>query len=240
MAGARDQSATPEVTVVHLATLLADHTRAAMLWALMDGRRLPIGDLARIAGVSASTASAHLSRLVEAQWLAVEQIGRHRYVRLANPMVAELLETLAATGGVPIAPVRAVGPTGAIRLARSCYDHLAGQAGVALTDALLGGGLLTSDGFSVQVTDAGRVRLAELDVDTDTIAAEAMRRRRQFARLCLDWSERRHHLAGALGEALLELVLARGWFERMPKTRALKLTNSGRRALQREFAVRLL
>lgn len=230
----------PDAAVVPTAELLADPSRVAMLWALMDGRRLPAGDLARIACIRPSTASEHLARLVEAGWLGVEQTGRHRYLRLIHPGVAELLETLAVVGGTTQPSARQVGPTGAMRLARSCYDHLAGQAGVALTSALLAGGALVEDGLGYRVTATGRERFARLGIDTDAIAEEATARRRHFARMCLDWSERRHHVAGALGSALLALVLERGWFARMPDTRALRLSNDGRRALQKEFGVRLL
>nr|MCU0633716.1 hypothetical protein [Gemmatimonadaceae bacterium] len=170
----------------------------------------------------------------------VEQVGRHRYLRLVHPAVAELLETLAVVGDAPATTARPVGPTGALRLARSCYDHLAGQAGVALTDAFRTAGLLEEAGLDYRVTGAGRERFASLGIATDALAADAITRRRHFARMCLDWSERRYHVAGALGSALLTLVLERGWFERLPKTRALRLTNSGRRALQREFGVRLV
>ncbi len=229
----------PDAAVVPTAVLLADPSRVTMLWALMDGRRLPAGDLARLAGIRASTASEHLARLIDAGWLSVEQTGRHRYLRLVHPGVAELLETMAVVDGTPQPSMRRVGPTGAMRLARSCYDHLAGQAGVALTDALLAGGALTEEGLGYRVTASGRDRFAALGIDTDAIATEANARRRHFARMCLDWSERRYHVAGALGNALLALVLERGWFERMPDTRALRLSNGGRRALQREFDVRL-
>lgn len=230
----------PDAAVVPTAELLADPSRVAMLWALMDGRRLPAGDLARLAGIRPSTASEHLGRLVEAGWLGVEQTGRHRYLRLIHPGVAELLETMAVVGGTTQPSARQVGPTGAMRLARSCYDHLAGQAGVALTSALLDSRALMEEGLGYRVTAAGRDRFAALGIDTDALAAEANARRRHFARMCLDWSERRHHVAGALGGALLTVVLERAWFVRMPNTRALRLSNDGRRVLQREFGVRLL
>jgi DNA-binding transcriptional ArsR family regulator len=240
MPSSRRPAPAPDASVVPAAELLADASRVTMLWALMDGRRLPAGDLARLAGIRASTASEHLARLVHAGWLGVEQVGRHRYLRLIHPGVAELLETMAVLDGVSTPTPRAVGPTGAMRLARSCYDHLAGQAGVALTEALLQSGTLLEDSLGYRVSAAGRERFAAWGIDTDALAHEATTRRRHFARMCLDWSERRYHVAGALGAALLGLVLERGWFERQPETRALRLTNSGRRALQRELGVRLL
>lgn len=229
----------PDAAVTPTATLLADPSRVAMLWALLDGRRLPAGDLARVARIRPSTASAHIARLVDAGWLGVEQAGRHRYLRLVHPGVAELLERMAAVDGAAPPSPRQVGPTGAMRLARSCYDHLAGHAGVALASALVRDGALVEDGLAYRVTASGRERFAALGIDTDALAADARARRRDVARLCLDWSERRHHVAGLLGSALLALVLERGWFERMPGTRALRPTNDGRRAFQREFDARL-
>jgi len=239
MSKSRRSTRASDASVVPTATLLADPSRVAMLWALMDGRRLPAGDLARIAGIRPSTATEHLTRLIEAGWLAVEQFGRHRYLRLVHPGVAELLENMAVVSSQAPASARPVGPSGAIRLARSCYDHLAGQAGVALTDALLASGAFAEEGRNYRITDIGRARFAELGIDTDSLASEARARRRHLARACLDWSERRDHVAGVLGSALLALVIEREWFVRTPETRALRLTNDGRRALQREFGVRL-
>ncbi|HTS89254.1 MAG TPA: winged helix-turn-helix domain-containing protein [Gemmatimonadales bacterium] len=221
------------------AALLADPARTAMLWSLADGRPLPAGELARAGGVSASTASAHLNRLIAAGWVAAERHGRHRYIRLINADVAALLEALALAGGTNGARSVRPGPAPELRLARSCYDHLAGRAGVALTGALLADGTLTQEGRIFEVSAAGRGRLAELGIDIAAVEREARERGRFLARACLDWSERQDHLAGALGQALLERVLALAWFERKRGSRDLRLTNAGRRALSREFGVRL-
>jgi DNA-binding transcriptional ArsR family regulator len=237
----RKPRASTDASVTPAAALLADPARVAMLWALVDGRALPAGELARAAGVSPSTASAHLGRLAAAGWVGVEDQGRHRYMRLINPDVAALLEALAVVGGpLPEIPGGSSGPSDELRLARSCYDHLAGRAGVALTEALVADGCLVEDGRTYAVTPAGQARLGGLGIDSDAVAMEARERRRYLARVCLDWSERRHHLAGALGQALLTRVLALGWFERRQGTRALVLTNAGRRALWRELGVRLI
>jgi DNA-binding transcriptional ArsR family regulator len=230
-----------DAAVAPAAALLADPARVAILWALADGRALPAGELARTAGVRPSTASSHLRRLLEAGWVGAEQQGRHRYMRLVNADVAALLEALAVVGG---APARAPGlsrplPDG-LHLARSCYDHLAGSAGVRLTQALVAEGALRPEGRIYGLTDAGQNRFAALGIDAGRVVAEAKRTGRYAARACLDWSERRDHLAGALGRALLDRVLTLGWFERRRGTRALRLTTTGRRALQREFGVRLL
>ena len=236
------RSAIPvDASVAPAAALLADPARVAILWALVDGRALPAGELARSAGVSPSTGSAHLGRLLSAGWVAAEQHGRHRYFRLCNADVAQVLESLALLGAPPGASKP--GPSGVasdLRLARSCYDHLAGAAGVALTEALSSEGTIVLEGRGYTISAAGRVRLASLGIDTEEVTADARADGRYLARACLDWSERRYHLAGALGHALLLRVLERGWFERRRATRALRLTNTGRRALQREFGVRLV
>ncbi len=237
----RRRAPAPDATVVPAAALLADRARVAMLWALVDGRALPVGDLARAAGVGAPTASAHLRRLLDAGWVGVEQHGRHRYVRLLDGNVAAVLEALATVGGVSAAGsngASAVSPE--LRLARSCYDHLAGQAGVQLTEAMVASGMLTPEGRTYGITETGRVRFGALGLDTVELTGDARRSGRYLARACLDWSERRYHLAGALGHAVLLRVLELGWFERRRGTRALRLTNLGRRAVQREFGVRLV
>jgi DNA-binding transcriptional ArsR family regulator len=237
----RRQVPFPDAAVVPAAALLADPARVAILWSLADGRALPAGELARAAGIAASTASAHLSRLIGAGWVAAEQHGRHRYMRLVNADVAGLLEALAVVGGGrPSAPPGSPGPGPDLRLARSCYDHMAGTAGVALTEALVREGTLRSEGRTYGITSKGRSRLDALGIPALQVEVDARERGRYLARACLDWSERRYHLAGALGQALLERVLEAGWFERRRGTRALRLTNLGRRAVQREFGVRLV
>ncbi len=222
------------------AALLADPARVAMLMALLDGRALPAGELARAGGVSASTASSHLSRLIKAGWVGVEDQGRHRYMRMINPDVAGLLEALAVVGGPPGPYQPLGGAPQELRLARSCYDHLAGMAGVALAESLVRDGSLAEDGRLYVVTPGGKERFARLGIDIDWLEAETRKSRRYFARNCLDWSERRHHIAGALGSVLLDRLLELGWFERKRGTRALRLSNEGRRALWRQFEVRLV
>lgn len=209
--------------------------------ALADGRALPAGELARAAGIGASTASSHLRRLLRAGWVTAEQHGRHRYIRLINGEVAAVLEALATIGTGQAAPPARSSPVGNdLRLGRSCYDHLAGMAGVMLTEALLKEGTLRLEGRTYAISSTGSERLARLGIDTDAVSAEARRSGRFVTRACLDWSERRYHLAGALGARLLERVLELEWFDRRRGTRALRLTNIGRRAVQREFGVRLV
>ncbi|MBV9879634.1 MAG: winged helix-turn-helix transcriptional regulator [Gemmatirosa sp.] len=220
------------------AALLADPARAAMLLALSDGRALPAGALAHLARVGAPAASAHLGKLAAGGLVAAERHGRHRYYRLANPAVVAALEALAAVAlPAPAESRREAHAAQGIRLARTCYDHLAGALGVGVTDALVAQGALVLADRAYEVTPAGVARLAALGVDLAGVQDDARRTRRPLTRACLDWSERRYHLAGALGAALVDRLLGAGWVERTPASRALRVTNAGRRALRREFAL---
>jgi DNA-binding transcriptional ArsR family regulator len=235
-----------EADIAAVAELLADRSRSRMLSALADGRALPASRLAAEAGIAASTCSAHLGRLVAAGMLDVEPHGRHRYYRLAGPDVAEVLEVIARLA--PPLPVRSLreGTTAeAMRRARTCYDHLAGRLGVALMDALLTAGALEGgDGqfepgragrdrlsapgwdISYELTDSGRALLK--DIGIDTVAAG----RRPFVRYCVDWSEQRHHLAGALGRRVLDRCEHLGWIRRRAGSRAVTVTPEGARGLE--------
>lgn len=226
-----------DASVAPVAALVADRARAAMLLALADGRVLPACELALQAGVKAPTASAHLARLVEGALLRVEREGRHALYRLASPQVARALEALAT-----LAPPRAAssfreGQHGqALRAARTCYDHLAGQVGVAVTAALLQRGWLRPRRAAYLLTPAGERALRRLGVDVES----AGRARRAFARPCLDWSERRHHVAGALGAAVLDCLVAKDWLRRRRSGRALEVTARGWRGFGSAFGVRAL
>jgi DNA-binding transcriptional ArsR family regulator len=217
-----------------VAALLGDSTRAAMLDALMDGEARPAGELARRAGVAPSTASEHLQRLLEGRLLTVEPNGRERRYRLASAEVAEVLESLSRLGSEPPPrSLRAAGRTEALRAARTCYDHLAGRLGVAVTEALVERDALRPGDGSFELTASGEAFLAGLRVDV----AAARQRKRIFARSCLDWSERRPHLAGALGAALADAALAEDWVRRRPNDRALRVTAAGERAFRDLFGV---
>ncbi|MFI7010948.1 ArsR/SmtB family transcription factor [Streptomyces sp. NPDC050145] len=219
-----------------LAALFADETRASCLLALLDGRAWTAGELARHAGVAPSTASEHLGRLVAGGLLAEERQGRHRYVRLADARVAELVESLAgyaAPGGGSSRDrtLRAASLRDALARGRTCYDHLAGRLGVAVTEAMAGRGLLRVDsGFSL--TEAGFAWFRSLG-----IALGEGGGRRPLVRGCLDWTERRPHLAGAAGAALCSHVLASGWAERIGSGRAVRLTGAGIRTLRTELGL---
>lgn len=184
---------------------------------------MPASELAMRAGVTPSTASTHLNRLLDARWIAVERRGRHRYFRLASSEIAQMLESLACIA--PVAPVRSFNAhqaTQSLRIARSCYDHLAGELGVALTDALLAQGVLIGDDTAVHISEHGKAYLQAHGVMLPSPSS-----RRTYARFCLDWSERRHHLAGALGSALLTTWVTRRWVEPTTQSRALRLTPAG-------------
>jgi DNA-binding transcriptional ArsR family regulator/DNA-binding PadR family transcriptional regulator len=218
------------------AALIGDPTRAAMLQALQDGRAQPASALAWAAGVTAQAASNHLAKLVDGGLLAVEREGRHRYYRLANTEVAHALEALS----VLATPVRSLetprSPKArALRDARCCYGHLAGRLGVCVADALVGRGLLTpEDDKLYAVTASGRAWFEDLGVDVS-----ALRSPRGVARQCLDWTERRHHLAGPLGVKLLERMTALGWLAMEREGRAVRLTADGRHALRERLGVEL-
>lgn len=218
--------------MARLAGALADRTRAAFCLALLDGRAWTAGELARTGGVARSTASEHLDRLVAEGLLTEERQGRHRYVRLADPAVAELVEHLSARAPLPRPAAGSLGDVtrrSALARGRTCYDHLAGQLGVRVTDAMIARGLL--DGWAI--TSRGRDWLAELHIELPRDS------RRPLARSCLDWTERRPHVAGAVGAALCRHCLDTGWIERIGSGRAVRLTPAGRHALsaslQEEF-----
>ncbi|OAS22270.1 ArsR/SmtB family transcription factor [Methylobacterium platani] len=221
--------------LARIAALVGDPARAGMLAALMDGRVLTAAELARAASVTPQTASGHLAQLTQAGLLAVARQGRHRYHRLASPAVARMLEGVMAVAAGPPAPPRApairLPRDAALREARTCYDHLAGRLAVAMAESLVARGAVELGEDGGAVTPAGEAVLAGLGIDL----AAAASGRRMFCRPCLDWSERRPHIAGALGAALLATCLERGWLRRTEGSRAVAVTPGGRLALRRAF-----
>lgn len=217
------------------AFLIADAARAAMLMALADGRALPAGELAYAAGVTAQTASSHLAKLLDGGLIAVEKQGRHRYYRLADPHVAVALESLASIGVQRTVRRKPRGrEAGQLRFARCCYDHLAGQVGVAITLHLVQRGLLASvTDKRFEVTPAGLAWFAGLGLDVSAVKAG----RHGIARQCLDWSERQHHLAGPLGVRLLDLLCTKGWLRRVASSRAVQITPTGWVGLREHLGV---
>ena len=227
------------------ASLVGDPARANMLTALLDGRALTATELARAAGIAPQTASGHLARLTVAGLLAVEKQGRHRYHRLASPEVARMLESIMAVAAGPAArPIRpvVVGPRdAAMRAARTCYDHLAGRLAVAMTDRMVERGQieLSPDGGAVTADGAVFFRTLGLDLDAAGRCAETRGGGRVFCRPCLDWSERRPHLAGAIGAALCERCFTLGWVRRIAGSRAITVTPEGRRGISQSFGLSL-
>jgi DNA-binding transcriptional ArsR family regulator len=222
--------------IAPVAALMADPARAAMLEALVSGPPLASGELGQIAGVSPATASAHLGRLLDSGLVSVTQQGRHRYYRLAGHEVATVLEVLSSI--CPPGPGRSLRQSreaAALAQARTCYDHLAGRAGVALFDALIEGGMLTGSGTGTsaayEVTGDGADVLAGFGVEV----AEVRLSRRRFAGACLDWTQRQPHLNGALGAAVTARLLELGWIERGPSRRAVRVTGPGRDGLAATF-----
>jgi DNA-binding transcriptional ArsR family regulator len=209
-----------DADIASIAAVIGHPARGRMLDALLGGRALPASELAEVAGVSASTASAHLARLTASGLVAVERHGRHRYHRLAGARVAEVLEGLSLLAPArEVRSLREANRRTAERAARSCYDHLAGAIGVAFADRLCELGALDRDGLTLR----DPAPFAALGVDVDALG----RGRRPLTRSCLDWSERRPHLAGELGAALLAALLGAGWLARRPAGRAVAVTPRG-------------
>jgi DNA-binding transcriptional ArsR family regulator len=222
-----------DADIASVAALLGDETRAAIVTALHDGRALPAGELARRAGVSGSTASEHLARLVDADLLAVERTGRHRYFRLTGPEVARACEALAAIAPRrPVRSLRAATVGEALAAARLCYDHLAGRLGVAVTGALV-------EQEAIVEHDGGFARGPRLDEALERLEIALPATRRPLALRCIDWSERRPHLAGALGSAVATRALDAGWVERRTGSRALAVTPAGAKALRSLLGIQL-
>jgi DNA-binding transcriptional ArsR family regulator len=215
------------VEIAGAAGLLSDVARAAILCALLDGRARTAGELAFAAGVTPQTASSHLGRLVDAGLITVVPQGRHRYHRLSSPEAAQALEALGVLATAQPRRARVPGPRdAALRAARTCYDHLAGRFGVAIADALrVAGGTVVHD-RDVEITAEGVRRLACLGVDVPALRQD----RRPLCRQCMDWSERRPHLAGSVAGQILCNAVASGWIERLKDSRAVRVTPEGRRA----------
>jgi DNA-binding transcriptional ArsR family regulator len=220
--------------IARIAGLVGDPARAEILTALMTGQALTATELVSVAGLTKQTVSGHLAKLVDAQLLAVEHQGRHRYFRLADPDVAHLLESLMGiafrTGAVR---VRSSPREPALRKARVCYDHLAGDLGVAAMDSLVERRMLRVADGAPELTSRGREFCAELAIALEPLS----RQKRPLCRSCLDWSVRRPHLAGALGAAILARCFELGWARRASGSRVVQFSAAGERAFRERFAV---
>jgi DNA-binding transcriptional ArsR family regulator len=243
-----------DADIASIGALIADPGRARILLALGDGRALPASVLADEAGVAASTASAHLGKLVKGGMLKVERHGRHRYFRVSGPEVGELIEALARIS--PPAQVRSLrqgNKAQAVRFARTCYDHLAGMLGTQLMEAMLENDLLTGGDGVFDPDSAHDDRLASPGFDLDYrltpsgvrdlksfgIDFDAMPPRRPLIKYCVDWSEQRHHLAGSLGAALAARMIDLGWVRKANRSRAVHVSDIGFEGLRDHFGVEL-
>ncbi|MEA2949559.1 MAG: hypothetical protein QOI40_4889 [Alphaproteobacteria bacterium] len=219
--------------MVEVAALVGDTARATILAALMGGQALTASELSCLAGVTRPTASEHLVKLVGARLLSVTSQGRFRYYRIASPLVARMLESIIAVAAIEVPPryqPRSMRDD-ALRFARTCYDHLAGQLGVTIADALVAQGFVVLAEDGGEVTDTGRRFLAGFGADLDP------RSKRLFCKPCLDWSERRYHVAGLVGAEIWRRALELGWVARARDTRAVRLTTAGRVGLRDTFGV---
>jgi len=219
-------------SIVRIAALIGDHARAEILTALVAGEALTATELAGVANLTKQTISSHLAKLLDARLIVVESQGRHRYFRLADRDVAHLLESLMGvafrTGAVR---VRSSPREPALRKARVCYDHLAGELGVLAFDSLEQRRYVRRGADGLTFTQAGKRFLNEIGVDVATLAVQ----RRRLSHACLDWSVRRHHLAGATGAALLDQCFATGWAQRVKNSRVVIFSPAGERAFRQRF-----
>lgn len=218
--------------ITRIASAIGDPARAEMLMALMSGRAFTATELANHAGITKQTGSTHLRRLLDARLVAMHAQGRHRYFAIASEDVAQLLERMTGVAASTNALALTTGPRDpALRKARVCYDHLAGELAVSLYDALVRQGAFRSDGNDLSLSDGGERQMRAFGVDIDTLQSQ----RRVMCRSCMDWSERRPHLAGSLAAALLDRVIERGWAKRDRGSRLLVFRPSGERSLIQAF-----
>lgn len=222
--------------LVEIASLIGDPSRLTMLLSLLGGKALPAGELARSARISPQTASTHLAKMIKGGLLVQESFGRHKYFRLATTEVATALEALLAISpSKPIRSLRESNQVQALQLARTCYDHLAGKLGVSLTDKLLEDGFLEKAGKDFLLTEAGKTKFKNFGIEVE----KKRNCRRCFARQCLDWSERRYHLAGSLGASLTQRMFELNWIEYLSDGRAIRVTAVGKKGLFDEFGLTL-
>lgn len=225
-----------EPDLATIATLIGEPTRALILGALMSGEALPASELAYQAGITPQTASSHLSKLLDGRLIKVTPSGRHRYYSLQSHEVATLLETLQLIAPIKQSPLQRspkIDPE--LCHARTCYDHLAGKLGVAVTQSMMRHNYLVDGDEHYALTSSGIDWLATHNINSDAL----QKKRRKFAYPCLDWSERQFHIGGSLGAAIADLFLEQGWIKRLPHTRAVQVTKLGKKVLRDDFVVEL-
>ena len=221
-----------EPNIADVTRLIGDPARARMLTALMSGRALTATELSLEADITAQTASSHLNKLVTGGLLVMRKQGRHRYFQLNGHPVAELIESLLNLAPLSQPAGTHTGPTDpALRQARVCYDHLGGSLGVAIYDGLVAKGVLMDEQANTRLTDEGRRFFIDLGADFESM----QRSRRPLCKSCLDWSERRNHLAGSLGQWILNDLFIRGWARREPNSRIVSISETGRNAVARRY-----
>lgn len=220
--------------IAHVAALIGDPARANMLTALMSGKALTVSELAEEAGVTIQTASSHLSKLDDGGLLRPRKQGRHKYFSLANDDVAHVLEGLMGLAAVSGHLRKRTGPKdAALRQARVCYNHLAGDMGTQMFDSLIARGHLRLEGDNLTLTQSGEAFVADIGIDV----AMLRKGKSPLCRECLDWSERRSHLAGSLGRALLSRFEDLAWAKRDQKTRVVSFSINGANEFERLFSV---
>jgi DNA-binding transcriptional ArsR family regulator len=220
--------------IAEIAALVGDPARAAIVSALLDGRHLSASELASAAGITAQTASTHLAKLTDAGLLAMARNGRHRYFQLASPAVTDMIDGIVAVALEKRPRYRPLSRQAqALGAARICYGHLAGRLSVDLADAFVARGYLVVDDEAAEITAAGARFLTGFGIELPALR-EA---RRHYCRLCLDWTERRPHIAGAVGTAITKRYFDLGWLERTRRGQAITVTASGRRGLRDTFAL---
>lgn len=219
-----------------IAALIGDKARSVMLWYLLDGRAYTATELSICANISSQSASNHLAKMSDANILIVEKQGRHRYYRYANPEIAQVIESMASL--IPVSHNHKkpeVTIMNDFTYARTCYDHLAGKLGVMVTNSLLQKGILENTGKNYIISSSGNDWLCSLGIDMEDVKHQ----KRSFAYQCLDWSERKHHLGGALGASLLSVLLKNDWIRRRKNSREIIVTPIGKRELRKVFGVEI-
>lgn len=222
--------------VSEVASIISEHSRSTMLLTLLDGRKYTVSELANASKITPQTASFHLSKMIDKGIIKSEKLGRHKYLSLANSEVARVLESfLSLTEERKPNSFREVSSSRDIHFARTCYDHLAGRLGVEVTHSLLDNKYIHDNGENFELTSQGENYIHSIGINL----IQLRKKRRAFTCKCLDWSERRFHLSGALGNSILLHSLENNWIERIPSTRALKVTNSGIKGYREVFGVTL-
>ena len=220
--------------IAEIAALVGDPARAAMMWALLDGRALSASELAVAARITPQTASSHLAKLTEAGVLSMARHGRHRYFRLASARVTDMIDGIVAVALEKRPRYRPLSRQArALNAARICYDHLAGRLSVDLTDSFVARGWVVLDDDVAEITRAGARFLTELGLELPALRST----RRQYCRPCLDWTERRPHIAGAVGAAITKRYFELGWLERLSRSHAVGVTPVGRRGFLKTFGI---